>query len=402
MVNSDIKKIVLAYSGGLDTSVLIKLLKEKYNAEIITLTVEVGLEETNLEEIESKAKNIGASKTYSLDVRKDYIKNYVFPSIKANALYQNEYPVSTALGRYLISKKLVEIAKKEGADAIAHGSTAKGNDQVRFEITIKALAPDIKVLAPMRKLKLSREESIDYAKKYNIPVSVTKKKPYSIDESILGRSCECGILEDLNSEPPQDAYDWTVAPENAPDNPEYIDIYFKEGIPIEVNGKKFGPIELIKYLNKLGAKHGIGRVDHVEDRIVGLKSREIYECPAAIILLKTHKDLEKIVCTRHENYFKNFVDQKWTDLIYTGLWVDPLKEDLDAFINNVNKKVEGRIRAKLYKGNVIIVSRESKFAIYDKGLATYEKDIDTFCHESAEGFIDLWGLQSRTAYNIRK
>ena len=397
-----LKKVVLAYSGGLDTSVLIKMIKEKYGADVITLTVEVGLEESNLGEIEEKAKKIGAIATYSLDVRDEFIKDHVFPAIKANALYQDEYPLSTALSRYLISKKLVEIAKKEGADAIAHGATAKGNDQVRFDITVKALAPDIEIIAPIREFKLSRDEAIDYAKKNNIPVSVTKKHPYSTDESIWGRSCECGVLEDLGAEPPEDAYEWTQSPKNAPNEPEYVEIYFEKGIPTKVDGKTLKPIELIKYLNKKGGTHSIGRIDHVEDRVVGLKSREIYECPAATILIVAHKDLEKLVLTRHESYFKSTVDMKWSELIYTGLWVDPLREDLDAFVDKVNERVTGTIKVKLYKGNVQVVSRSSKFALYDRNLATYEKESDIFEHDSAEGFIDLWGLQSRIAYNMKR
>lgn len=396
------KKVVLGYSGGLDTSVLIKFIKEKYGADVVTLTVEVGLEETDLKAVENKAKNIGAAATYSLDVREEFIRDFVYPSIKANALYENEYPVSTALSRYLISQKLVEIAKKENADAIAHGSTAKGNDQIRFDITIKAFAPDITIIAPVREFRLSRQDSMEYAQKNNIPISVTKNKPYSTDESIWGRSCECGVLEDLKVEPPENAYEWTKSPYSAPDTVDYLEIYFEKGVPTKIDGKSMSPIEIIKYVNKLGCKHGIGRIDHVEDRVVGLKSREIYECPAAMIFIKAHKDLEKLVLTRHQVYFKSYVDQKWTELIYSGLWVDPLREDLDAYINKANERVTGSIKMKLYKGSTQIISRESPFALYTLNLATYEKENDVFSHESAEGFIELFGLQSRIAHNISK
>ena len=388
----------MAYSGGLDTSVMIKWLQEKYNADVITVTANVGQPE-DLKEIEAKAKKLGALKHYSIDAKEEFAKDYVFPAIKANALYEGKYPISTSLSRPLIAQKMVEIAEKEGATGLAHGCTGKGNDQVRFDVTLGALAPDLKIIAPVREWNMTREEEIEYAKAKGIPVSNAAKK-YSIDQSIWGRSIECGVLEDASKEPPEDAFEWTVSPEKAPDKPEYVTIQFEAGVPVALNGKKLDPLTLIETLNKTAGKHGIGRIDHIEDRLVGIKSREIYECPAATVIIEAHKDLEKMVLTRHEVLFKQQIDAQWTFLAYAGLWVEPLKEDLDAFINKTQEKVNGEVRVKLYKGGLQIVGRSSPMSLYDKNLVNY--NIKTgFNPAYSKGFIELWGLQTRMA-NILK
>jgi argininosuccinate synthase len=389
---------VLAYSGGLDTSVMIKWLQEKYAAEVISVTVNVGQPE-NLAEAEEKANNLGVLKHYSIDAKDEFAKDYVFPAIKANALYEGKYPISTTLSRPLIVKKMVEIAEKHGATALAHGCTGKGNDQVRFDIAIGALAPDLKIIAPVREWSMTRAEEIEYAKANGIPVSTAAKK-YSIDQSIWGRSIECGILEDASQEPPEDAYEWTTSPEKAPNTPEYVTITFEAGVPVAVNKKVLSPLALIETLNKTAGKHGVGRIDHIEDRMVGIKSREIYECPAATVLIEAHKDLEKMVLTRHEVLFKQHIDAQWTFLAYAGLWLDPLKEDLDAFINKSQENVTGKVRVKLYKGNAQIVGRSSPMSLYDQNLVNY--NIKTgFNQEYSKGFIELWGLETRMS-NILK
>ena len=392
------EKIVLAYSGGLDTSVLIKWLQEKYDSEVITATVNVGQQE-NLKEVEEKSKRLGAIKHYAIDARDEFAKDYIFPAIKANALYEGKYPLSTSLSRPLIAEKMVQIAEKENATGLAHGCTGRGNDQVRFDVTLSSLAPDRKIIAPVREWGMTREEEIEYAKKKGIPVSSAAKK-YSIDASVWGRAIECGLLEDASKEPPDDAFEWTVNPEKAPNTPEYITIKFEEGIPFAVNGEEMKPLRLIENLNTTAGKHGVGRIDHIEDRLVGIKSREIYECPAATVLLEAHKDLEKMVLTRHEVLFKQHIDSEWAFLAYTGLWMDPLKEDLDAFINSTQKSVSGEVRLKLYKGGLQIVGRSSPMSLYDKNLANYNIKT-TFNQSYSKGFIELWGLQTKM-YNALK
>ena len=390
---------MLAYSGGLDTSVMIKWLQEKYNAEVITVTVNVGQPE-NLVEAEEKANNLGVLKHYSIDAKDEFAKDYVFPAIKANALYEGKYPISTTLSRPLIVKKMVEIAEKHGATALAHGCTGKGNDQVRFDISIGALAPDLKIIAPVREWSMTRAEEIEYAKANGIPVSTAAKK-YSIDQSIWGRSIECGILEDASQEPPEDAYEWTVSPEKAPNTPEYVTITFEAGAPVALNGEALAPLALIEKLNKTAGKHGVGRIDHIEDRMVGIKSREIYECPAATVLIEAHKDLEKMVLTRHEVLFKQQIDAQWTFLAYAGLWLDPLREDLDAFIAKSQENVSGEVRVKLYKGNAQIVGRSSPMSLYDQNLVNY--NIKTgFNQAYSKGFIELWGLQTRMSNVLKR
>ncbi|MCW4044720.1 MAG: argininosuccinate synthase [Candidatus Bathyarchaeota archaeon] len=392
------EKIVLAYSGGLDTSVLIKWLQEKYNAEVITVTVNVGQPE-DLKEIEEKALRLGVLKHYSIDAKEEFAADYVFPAIKANALYEGKYPISTSLSRPLIAAKMVEIAEKDGATALAHGCTGRGNDQVRFDISLGALAPDLKIIAPVREWGMTREEEIAYAKTKGIPVSTAAKK-YSIDQSIWGRSIECGILEDASKEPPEDAFEWTVTPEKAPNTPEYVTIKFDGGVPVAVNGKKLKPLALIELLNETAGKHGVGRIDHIEDRLVGIKSRENYECPAATVILEAHKDLEKMVLTRHEVLFKQQIDAEWAFLAYAGLWMDPLREDLEAFINKTQENVCGEVRVKLYKGALQVVGRSSPMSLYDQNLVNY--NIKTsFNQAHSKGFIELWGLQTRMS-NVLK
>ncbi|MEM2868205.1 MAG: argininosuccinate synthase, partial [Candidatus Bathyarchaeia archaeon] len=324
------RKIVLAYSGGLDTSVLVKWLQEKYDAAVITVTLDLGQKE-DLKAIEEKSYRLGTLKHYSIDAKEEFVKNYVFPAIKANALYEGKYPVSTALSRPLIASKLVEVAEIEGAEAVAHGCTGKGNDQVRIEVTVRALNPRLKVIAPVREWGMTRDAEIEYAKKHGIPIPVDKDKPYSIDQNLWGRSIECGILEYPEKEPPEDAFEWTVSPEKAPNEPEYITLEFENGVPKSLNGVNMSPADLIETLNNIAGRHGVGRIDHMEDRLVGIKSREVYECPAATVIIEAHKDLEKLVLTRHEILFKQHVDLEWAYLVYAGLWMDPLREDLDAF-----------------------------------------------------------------------
>jgi argininosuccinate synthase len=393
------EKIVLAYSGGLDTSVLIKWLQEKYEAQVITVTVNVGQNE-NLQAAEEKAKKLGALKHYSIDAKDEFASDYIFPAIKANALYEGKYPISTSLSRPLIAAKMVEVAEKEGATGFAHGCTGRGNDQVRFDVTLGALAPGLKIIAPVREWGMTRDEEIAYAKKKGIPVSTAAKK-YSIDASVWGRAIECGLLEDASQEPPEDAYEWTVAPEKAPDKPEYVTIKFEQGVPVAVNGEKMKPLALIEKLNKTAGKNGVGRIDHIEDRLVGIKSREVYECPAAVVLLEAHKDLEKMVFTRHEVLFKQHVDAEWAYLAYVGLWADPLREDLDAFINKTQENVTGEVKLKLYKGGLTVVGRSSPLSLYDKNLANYNIKT-TFNQSYSKGFIELWGLQTRMHNALKK
>ncbi len=391
--------IILAYSGGLDTSVLIKWLQEKYKADIITVTMELG-QQIDLKKVEEKAYNLGVKKHYSIDAEQEFVLKHVFPAIKANALYEEKYPISTALGRPLIAKKMVEIAKKEKATAVAHGCTGKGNDQVRFDVTIKSLAPKLKVMAPVREWELSREEEIKYAKENGIPIPHLSD-PYSIDQNIWGRSIECGCLENPDQEPPEEIYELTVSPEKAPDKSQFINLKFKNGVPYALNGKNLDSVTLIEELNQIAGKHGVGRIDHIEDRLVGIKSREIYECPAALVILEAHKDLEKLVLTRHELMFKKQIDDQWTFLVYTGLWIDPLRQALEAFIDKTQERVCGEVKLKLYKGCFSVVGRSSPFSLYDKNLATY--DVKTSFEQShSEGFIELWGLPTKVASLLKE
>ncbi len=389
-------KVVLAYSGGLDTSVILKMMQEKLNAEVVTVTVDVG-QKDDFEKIEEKAIKFGAVEHYTIDAKKEFAEGYIFKAVKANALYDGVYPLATALARPLIAKKLVEIAKKENADAIAHGCTGKGNDQVRFDLAVKALYPGIKIIAPVRDWGLTRDWEMEYAKKHGIPV---KDKIYSIDENLWGRSIEGGILEDPLEEPPEEVFEWTLPPEKTPEKPEYLEIGFENGVPIGINGKEMEAVELIETLNFIGGKHGIGRIDHIENRVVGIKSREVYEAPAALLIITAHKDLEKLVLTKWVTEFKGIVDSKWAWLVYSGLWFEPLREALDAFIDEVEANVSGSVKMKLYKGSIAVVGRSSDNALYDTKLATYEK-FSTFDQKLAAGFIELFGLQSVLAYSTK-
>jgi len=395
-------KILLMYSGGLDTSCMIKWLQETYSAKIYTFTADLGQEfadPTRFKEIEEKAYKLGAVKHFTVDCKEKFVKEYVFPTIKANGLYQGIYPLSTAVGRPLIAIEAIKIAKKEGISVVAHGCTGKGNDQIRINITSNAYAPEIEVLQPLIEWNMGRDEELKYAERHGIPVNRYKK--YSIDENLFGRSAECDILEHPEIEPPEDSKEWTIAPENAPNEPEYITINFEEGVPVGLNGEKMSGVDLLRTLHDLGCKHGVGRIEHMEDRAIGLKSRETYEVPAALMLIKAHKDLEKYVCTKQENSFKTIVDQRWTELAYEGLWVDPLKDALDAFINEINKKVTGSVKLKLFKGSAEVVARESLYGLYDLNLATYDTE-STFNQRLSYGFIPLWGMQSKMGFLIKK
>jgi argininosuccinate synthase len=382
---------------------MIKWLQETYDAEIYTFTADLGQEfadPSRFKIIEDKAYKLGAVKHFTIDCKDTFVNEYVFPTIKANGLYQGIYPLSTAVGRPLIAIEAVNIARKEGITVLAHGCTGKGNDQIRINITTKAYAPEMEVLQPLIEWNMGRDEELKYAQENGIPISNANKK-YSTDENLFGRSAECDILEHPEVEPPEDSREWTVAPEKAPNEPEYITINFEGGVPVGLNGEKMNSVELIGKVHEIGCKHGVGRIEHMEDRAIGLKSRETYEVPAALILIKAHKDLEKYVCTKHENSFKTIVDQRWTELAYEGLWVDPLKDDLEAFINEVNKKVTGSVKVKLFKGSAEVVARESPYGLYNLNLATYDTS-SSFNQRLSYGFIPLWGMQSKMGFIIKK
>ena len=392
-------KIVVAYSGGLDTSVMVKWLKDHFDAEIITFTGDLG-QSKELVGLEQKALNSGASKSYIIDLTKEFLEEYAFPALRAGAMYEEAYPMACSLGRPLLAKTLVDIARKEGANMVAHGCTGKGNDQVRFEVSVGALAPDLGNLAPLRTWEFkSREEEIDYAKENNIPVSVTKDNPYSIDDNIWGTAIECGVLEDPMVEPPSDAYLHTVAPENAPDESELVIIEFEKGIPVAVNGKEMDSVSLVRLLNEIGGRNGIGRIDMIENRLVGIKSREVYEAPAATILYFAHKELERITLEKSIAHYKVKIAQEYSDLIYNGLWFTPLREALQAFIDKTQEHVTGLVKVKLYKGTVRISGRTSPYSLYDPALATYTAE-DQFDHTASEGFIKIYGLPYKTINRV--
>ena len=386
------EKVVLAYSGGLDTSVAIKLLQEK-GYEVITLIAEVGQME-DMGPISKKAEKLGVLKHFSIDVRKEFVSRFINPAIKTNALYEGKYPLCSALSRPLIVEKLVSIAEKEGATAVAHGCTGKGNDQVRFEVTARALNPSLKIIAPIRDWDWSRDNTIKYANKYGIPI--IKKSQFSIDQNLWGRAIECGPLEDPMKEPPKEAFEWTVDAEQAPDKPRYLTIEFEKGLPVSLDGKRMDGTELIPTLNDIAGKHGVGRVDHIEDRVVGFKSRELYECPAALCLIEAHQDLEKMVLTQKQLRFKRMVDEEWATLVYTGLWVDPLRADLEGFADSTQDAVTGQVRVRLFKGRVSVVGRSSPYSLYDVALARYDEK-STFDQTLSQGFTQLWGLSSAIA-----
>jgi len=387
-----VKKVVLAYSGGLDTSVCLKWIQEEYKAEVITFTADLG-QGRELDEIEARAKGTGAAKVYIEDLKDEFVRDYVFPALKAGAIYEGKYMLATALGRPLIGKRMVEIAQAEGADAVAHGCTGKGNDQVRIDVATIAIDPKLKVIAPLREWTMkSREEEIEYAQRHNIPVPVTKKSPYSIDVNLWGRSIECGILENPWIEPPEEIFELTVSPEKTPDKPAYVEIDFVSGIPVSLDGKDMSPVDLIDRLTEIGGANGVGRVSYVEDRLVGIKSRETYECPAAAILFMAHKALEELTLDRETlRYKEEKVSHEYSRLAYYGLWFSTLREALDSFVDTIQSKVTGTVRVKLFKGNSTVAGVKSPYSLYDQAMATYDIG-DMFDHTAAKGFIQLWGL----------
>jgi len=392
-------KVVLAYSGGLDTSTILVLLKKMYDADVITVTVDVG-QEDDMIDVEKRAYELGSSLHYTIDAKREFVEKYIFKAVKANALYEGEYPLGTALARPLIAEKVAEIALKEKADAVAHGCTSKGNDQVRFDITLKHYLPEnIKIIAPVRELRLTREKSLKILNEYgyNIP---TSHKKYSIDENLWSRSIEGGVLDDPFHEPPEEVFAWTVSPTQAPDQPLYLNIEFEEGVPVKVNGEKKDPVEMIRYLNHVVGLHGYGRIDMIESRVVGLKSREVYEAPAALSLIKSHQDLERMVLTPREMRLKRLLDEMWSDLVYQGLWIDPLREHIEKTIDSMNKYVTGVVKLKIFKGSLNIVGRESIFSLYSKEIIDYNTGWYP-SDEEARGFITIHGNYALTAKKVR-
>jgi len=390
------QKCVLAYSGGLDTSVAIRWIKDTYDCDVVCMSADVGANDKDLEFIRSKALSIGASASYIFDAKEEFARDYIVPALQANATYESKYHLSAALSRPLITKLLVEVAEKEGADFVAHGCTGKGNDQVRFEVSAAALNPNLKVIAPVRDWHWSRDEEIEYAVKHGIPVPVGKENPFSIDVNLWGRSCEAGVLEDPWTEAPEEAFEWTVNPKDAPDEPEYLEIGFEQGVPVTLNGEPMGLVKLIEEVHRIAAAHGVGRVDHVENRLVGIKSREVYEQPAATVLILAHKELETLTMPRELYHFKLGLEQKYAELIYNGLWFTPLKEALDAFIKKTQEVVTGTVRVKLFKGTAMCVGRKSPYSVYSYDLATYDK-ADKYDHNAAKGFIEIFGLPTKVA-----
>lgn len=387
-------KVALAYSGGLDTTVCVRLLQERWKAEVITVCVDVGQNPRDLEQAAERAEKMGVIKHVHIDAKDEFVEKYVFRSVKANGSYEG-YPLSTALARYPIAAKVVEVARREGAEAVAHGCTGKGNDQFRFDITFSLLAPELKIIAPIRELNLDRQKEIEYAKKRRLPVSFRKSKPYSVDENLWGRSIEGGVLEDPAKPPPEDIYTLTVAPEKVRKRRKIIRVGFENGIPVSVDGEKMGGVKLVQSLNRLAGSYGIGRIELMEDRILGLKARENYEAPAATVILQAHKALEQAVLTKSELFFKQMIDQLWSDLVYSGFWFDPLKEDLDAFIDSTQKRVTGEVMVELGPGFSRVVGRKSPYSLYEKELVSFEKF--GFDQREAASVIKFMSLQSAIA-----
>jgi len=391
------EKVILAYSGGLDTSVAITWLNKDY--DVIAVCMDVG-EGNDLDFIHDKALKVGAIESHVIDVKDEFAEDYVLVALQGHTFYEQKYPLVSALSRPLISKKLVEIAHKTGATTIAHGCTGKGNDQVRFEVSIASLDPKLKVIAPVREWKWSREEEINYAKANGVPIPADLDSPYSVDQNLWGRANECGVLENPWNEAPEDAYDLTVAPEAAPDSPAYVNIDFEAGVPVALDGKKMKLADLILELNDLAGQHGVGRIDHVENRLVGIKSREIYECPGAVTLLAAHKEIEDLTLVRELAHFKPIIDNELSNLIYNGLWFNPATEALIAYLKSTQQVVNGTAKVKLYKGSVTVVARKSDNSLYDENLATYTS-ADTFDQDAAIGFIKLWGLPSKVHAEVQ-
>jgi argininosuccinate synthase len=399
---SEVGRVLLLYSGGLDTSVMLKWIQDEYEAEVVALTVNLGQPGEDYDVVRGKALDLRAIECFVVDAREEFAHEYVLPAIKANARYGGGYPLFTALGRPLIAKLAVEKAREAGCDTIAHGCTGKGNDQVRIEATVTTLAPELKIIAPVRGWQMGRQEEIEYAREHGIPVKGgTEAPPYSIDDNLWGRSSEGGPIEDLNEPARDDVFDLVTLPENAPDEPELLEIGFEEGCPVSLGGERLELVELLERAGEIGARHGVGIVDHIEDRIVGLKVRDIYEVPAAELILTAHQELEKLVGTIHQNLFKTQLDRHWAFLVYAGLWHEPLLGDLDAFMERVNQQVTGSIVLKLYKGSAKPVARSSPNALYDADLAGFGESGGLFSQQASPGFIELWSLQSRMAYGIR-
>jgi argininosuccinate synthase len=398
----DVGRVLLLYSGGLDTSVMLKWIQERYEAEVVALTINLGQPGEDYDVVRGKALDLGALDCHVVDAREEFARDFVVPAIKANAIYGLGYPLFTALGRPLIAKHAVEWARRTGCDTIAHGCTGKGNDQVRIEATIATLAPELKVIAPVRSWKMGREEEVAYAREHGIPVKGgSETAPYSIDDNLWGRSSEGKWIEELDHAPEDDVFDLVTRPEDAPDEAQVVTVGFEEGVPVSLDGERLEIVELLERAAEIGARHGVGIVDHIEDRIVGLKVRDIYEVPAAAILLPAHAELEKLVCTIHQNQFKPGLDRQWAYLAYAGLWWEPLRTDLDAYMEEVNRQVTGTIGVRLYKGSARVVTRESPNAVYDPALATFSESGGLFSQQASPGFIELWSLQSRMAYRLR-
>jgi argininosuccinate synthase len=398
----DVGRVLLLYSGGLDTSVMLKWIQERYEAEVVALTVNLGQPGEDYDVVKGKALQLGALDCHVVDAREEFARDYVAPAIKANAVYGLGYPLFTALGRPLIAKLAVQYARETGCDTVAHGCTGKGNDQVRIEATVTTLAPELKIIAPVRGWQMGRDEEVAYAREHGIPVKGgTEVAPYSIDDNLWGRSSEGRWIEDLDHAPEDDVFQLVTRPEEAPDEAEEIVIEFERGLPVALDGERLGLVELIERVAAIGARHGVGIVDHIEDRIVGLKVRDIYEVPAAAILLPAHAELEKLVGTIHQNQFKPELDRQWGYLVYAGLWWEPLRSDLDAYMDAVNAQVTGEVALKLYKGSARVVRRSSPNAIYDPALATFAESGGLFSQQASPGFIELWSLQSRMAWRVR-
>jgi argininosuccinate synthase len=393
------KKVILAYSGGLDTSVAIKWMQDEYDVDVIALCIDLGTE-NDLKPVIEKAVRTGAIKSMIIDAKKSFADHFIFPALQADALYEKTYPLATALARPLIAKLLVDTARSEGAGAVAHGCTGKGNDQVRFDIAIHTLEPSLEIIAPVRDWKMTRNEEIEYAQKHGIPVDVSTKSPYSVDENIWGRSVECGILEDPWVEPPEDVYKWTKGIDKTPNQPTYIEINFEKGIPLSLDGKEIDGVSLIQDLNGIAGENGVGRIDHLENRVVGIKSREIYEAPAAILLNKAHLALEELTMTKDTLRFKDMVSTYYSDMVYNGMWFSSFHQDLAAYIQSSQRFVTGTIRVKLFRGTCTVVGRKSPYSLYSHSLATYDTG-DTFEHDAANGFIRIFGLPTKTQAQIQ-